>query len=322
MRRLVALLTIVGAALVAVGVPARAETGAPAAPSYPKDFPDPHVIYAGGRYVAYATGTDGLELQVMTSGDLAHWGSVSNPLPHPPLWAALGFTWAPGVVRLGGRYVMYYTARYLTTDKQCIGLATSSAPTGPFVDNSVLPFICQQPGSIDPDPVIAADGKPYVVWKSDDNSSGQRTNLWSQALSGDGLSLVGSPRRLIEGNVTYGLVPSWQRLVVEGPAMVLSGGAYYLFYGGGKWDSRGSGIGYAVCSSPLGPCSDRTMAAPWVATRAAVVGPQGPSIFRDSRGQLRLAFAAWTGPVGYANGGVRSLWLGNLSFSSGRPVLS
>jgi beta-xylosidase len=322
MRRWVALITIVGAALVAVAAPARAQTGVPPEPSYPKDFPDPSVIYAGGQYVAYATGSGNLELQVMSSHDLQHWGNVTNPLPRPPLWAALGFTWAPGVTQLGGRYVMYYTARYLTTDKQCIGVATSSVPVGPFVDNSLMPLICQPPGSIDPSPFIAPNGKPYLVWKSDDNSSGNRTNLWSQALTPDGLSLVGSAGHLLEGNVTYGLEPSWQRMVVEGPTMVSSGGSYYLFYGGGKWDSTGSGIGYAVCSSPMGPCSDRSAAAPWAATHGAVVGPQGPSVFRDPRGQLRLAYAAWTGPVGYAYGGARSLWLGNLSFVNGRPVLS
>jgi hypothetical protein len=36
---------------------------------------------------------------------------------------------------------------------------------------------------------------------------------------------------------------------------------------------------------------------------------------------LRMAYAAWTGGVGYSNGGVRSLWVDNLSFTSGRPVL-
>ena len=36
-----------------------------------------------------------------------------------------------------------------------------------------------------------------------------------------------------------------------------------------------------------------------------------------------MAFAAWYGPVGYQNSGIRALWLGNLTFSPfGRPSLS
>jgi len=332
MRLRAALLTLATAGLLAVTAPAyaRSQTGSGGAaivtpslstgPVYPKDFPDPYVIYAGGQYVAYATGSNGLQLQMLTSRDLVNWSNVSDPITLP-LWAVPGYTWAPGVVQLGGKFVMYYTARYLVTQKQCIGVATSSAATGPFLDGSSKPLVCQTPGSIDPYPYIAPNGVPYLVWKSDDNSSGQRTNLWSQRLSADGLSLIGSASHLLQANSTYHFSPSWQKSIVEGPAMVQSGSSYYLFYGGGYWNTSGSGIGYAVCSSPTGPCTDQSKAGPWVGSHGAAVGPQGPSIFRDSSGQLHMAYAAWTGGAGYANHGVRSLWIDALTFNSGKPVL-
>jgi hypothetical protein len=46
-------------------------------------------------------------------------------------------------------------------------------------------------------------------------------------------------------------------------------------------------------------------------------------IFTDSGGTTRMAFAAWSGPVGYQNGGVRALWIGTLGFRWwGAPVIS
>lgn len=107
--------------------------------------------------------------------------------------------------------------------------------------------------------------------------------------------------------------------------MVRSGSTYFLFYGGNNWDSANSAIGYATCSSPLGPCVDRSTSAPWFATNPTgtpPIGPQGPTIFTDRTGQLRMGFAGWNGPVGYAQGGVRALWTAPLSFVNGRPALS
>jgi hypothetical protein len=46
-------------------------------------------------------------------------------------------------------------------------------------------------------------------------------------------------------------------------------------------------------------------------------------VFTDLSGATRMAFAAWSGPVGYQNGGVRALWIGNLGFRSpSTPAIS
>ena len=63
----------------------------------------------------------------------------------------------------------------------------------------------------------------------------------------------------------------------------------------------------------------------WFATDASgtgPVGPQGPTVFTDTAGRLRLGFAAWNGPVGYTSGGVRALWTARLSFVYGKPTLN
>jgi hypothetical protein len=51
------------------------------------------------------------------------------------------------------------------------------------------------------------------------------------------------------------------------------------------------------------------------------VGPSGPTVFTDTSGNFQLAYHAWTGGPGYQNGGVRSLWIDEVSFGGGRLFL-
>ncbi len=274
-------------------------------PVYPGDFPDPDVVAIPSGYAAFATGSSGTNLQVMTSPDLATWSTPVDPLPVLPSWAEVGRTWAPGVVKLGGRWVMYFTAHRAGTSVQCIGVAVASDPLGPYSSRPTRPLICQPPGSIDPSPFVDARGRPFLVWKSDDNAQGRPSSLWAQPLASDGLSLLGGPSRLLTA------VWPWQAGVIEGPTMVRDGPFELLFYGANRWDSSTSGIGYAVCLSPVGPCLNQSVLGPWLGTSRRVVGPQGPSVFVGPSGQLHLAYAAWTGAVGYPNGR-RSLWIDRL----------
>lgn len=304
---------------------AHASTGSPStAPVYRGDFPDPFVLNAGGVYFAYATGSAGKNLQVMSSTDLTTWGPVTDPLPSLPAWASAGLTWAPSVALLGGRYVMYYTVHSPALNMQCISIATSATPLGPFSDNSKGPLVCQQAnhGSIDPN-VAVFGGSPYLLWKSDDNapSTGSyRTHLWAQKLNSTGSGFLGSgPTLLLTGSLN-----TWQYPVIEGPAMVqLAGGGYDLFYGAGWWDNTTGATGYAYCSTPLGPCSNKSVFSPWMGTNAAINknGPAGPTIFTDATGQTRIAYHAWGQQVGYTNGGSRMLWVDRLSFSGSSPSL-
>jgi hypothetical protein len=161
-----------------------------------------------------------------------------------------------------------------------------------------------------------ANGTRYLLWKSDDNAVGAQTHLWGQQLSADGLTLVGTPTRLLDQT------RSWQAPAIEGPSMIANGGSYVLFYGAGPWDSSQASIGWARCTSPLGPCTNQSVFGPWLASQPGAQGPSGPATFTDSAGATRFAFHAWTRAVGYPADGVRSLFIGQLTFSNGRPVLS
>jgi beta-xylosidase len=290
-------------------------------PVYAGDFPDPFVLAAvsgGATYWTYSTGSGGRNLQVMHSSDLRVWSGLSDPLPVLPKWASVGHTWAPGVLVRGNTYLMYYTVRQTATGRQCISVARASKPGGPFSDTSSGPLKCQlaHGGSIDPEPFVAPDGTPYLVWKSDDNAIGRPTKLWAQQLSSQGTGLVGSETLLLTQSAT------WQIPVIEGPSMVLVGSTYYLLYGANRWDSSSAAIGYATCTGPLGPCTNASTTGPWMASHGAAIGPSGPTIFTDSAGARRLGYHAWSnGVVGYP-AGVRSLWIDTLTFPAGVPTLS
>jgi beta-xylosidase len=257
-------------------------------------------------------------VQRMASSDLVRWQPVTDGLPLLPLWAKPGTTWAPAALKRGLTYVLYYTVRDRASGRQCISRAMSVLPQGPYLDLSLGPLVCQldRGGSIDPEPVLDAAGTPYLVWKSDDNALGRPTVLWAQRLTPDGLSLTGPVAALLAND------RPWEGPAIEGPARVGAGGQYYLFYGAHRWDSDTSGIGYATCQTPLGPCTKVTTDGPWLASRANAPGPAGPSVFTGTDGSLRFGYHAWTpGRIGYSAGGVRQLWIERLAFVNGQPVL-
>lgn len=302
--------------------PAPGHPDAFAGPVYDRDFPDPTILVADGAYWAYATGSAGSNLQVMISPDLRRWTAPVDPLPVLPAWAATGLTWAPGVMAIQGRFVMYYTVRHARLGMQCISVAASPTPQGPYSDTRAEPLICQTAagGSIDPNPYLdPVSGGLYLLWKSDDNALGRRARIWGQQLAGDGLSLAPdtTPALLLTQNAR------WQSLTVEGPTVIGDRSGYHLFYGANDYSTAGSAIGHATSPTLLGGYTNRSTRRPWLGSTGRARGPQGPMVFTDLSGRTRLAFAAWYGPVGYRRGGVRSLWIATLGFTeAGQPRLA
>jgi beta-xylosidase len=288
-------------------------------PVHAGDFPDPFVLRAGRFYYAYATNIPGANIPVIRSIDLTHWDPVGDALPALPPWAPphRSLTWAPSVVEVAGRYVLFYTARDTRSGRQCLGRAEAGSPAGPFVDRSSVPFLCQPAlgGSIDPEPFRDADGSLYLVWKNDGNCCRLRVSLWSQRLSDDASTLVGSPAELVHRD------QGWEGPLIEGPSMWHDGGSYYLLYSANWYDSDRYAVGYALCASPLGPCH-KPLDHPIMSTAAGAAGPGGETFFTDASGGVWLAYHAWSQPaVGYAAGGARSLRLDRVSFEAGAIVI-
>jgi beta-xylosidase len=278
-------------------------------PVFDRDFPDPFVLQAGDTYYAYATNGNGQQVQTATSKDLVHWAPGPDALPKVGKWAYPGNTWAPAVL-YDGAYVLYYTA---SSGTQCIGRAVADNPRGPFVDRWPSALVCQQSdgGSIDPDPFRDDDGSLYLYWKNDGNSIGKPTHIWAQRLSHDGTQLVGKPHDTGETNDQV-----WEAQVVEGPTMWKHDGRYYLFYSGGNYQDDTYAVGYATCSTPLGPCKDAPEN-PILKTACRAHGP-GHNALIDVHGQTWIVYHAWRPNH---RGNARVLWIDKLDWRNGKPVV-
>lgn len=279
------------------------------------DFPDPFVLRVGPVYFAYATENQLTEVQTIESTDLVHWSWVGDAMGRLPDWASWGYLWGPSVLARTGSYVLYYATREAATGTECISHAVSALPSGPFVDTSTGPLVCQRDrgGSIDPSPFVDADGRAYLVWKSEGTATGEPTRIWSQGLTPDGLGLVGEPTELLHTD------QPWEGPIVEAPSMTRTADGYHLLYSGNRWETADYAVGHATCASPAGPCTKT--GAPVLASRGSLAGPGSAEVFTDATGGLHLAFHAWdAGQVGYP-GGARSLHVAPLMLAGTSAVV-
>ncbi|ADD39925.1 glycoside hydrolase family 43 protein [Stackebrandtia nassauensis] len=288
-------------------------------PVHDHNFPDPGALRVGDVYYVYGTNDGVHNVPLLISMDLVEWTLVGDALPELGRWAESGRTWAPEVLRTDSGYVMYYTARSPKDDLQCLGLAVSTSPGGPFVDTAERPFIAQtdEGGSIDASPFTDADGQVYLHWKNDGNHVGVATHLYGQRLSSDGRELLGEPVRLLTNR------EPWHGHVIEAPQMFLRDGQHYLFYSAGAFDSDGYAVGYARCDSPLGPVHDAPEN-PILTSGPGAAGPGHCSIVIGPDGDSTwMLYHAW--PPDAIGSGVsargRRLWLDRVEWRDGSPVV-
>jgi beta-xylosidase len=284
-----------------------------------RDAPDPFILADGDRYLLYTTQVGLHNVPMASSPDLHHWSPPSDALPQLPAWAEWGRTWAPGVTRLGGRYLLYFAAHHRDSGRQCIGIATSSAATGPFVSEASDPLVCQIElgGSIDPHPFVNADGVAYLLWKADGNAIGHDSILFAQRIRPDGLALIGQRSALLTSGA------AWEQPLIENPALIAAGRSYILVYSGGWWESAGYAIGYATCATPLGPCTKTTVGHPLLASGGNQAGPGGAIVVTGPAGDQWLTYHAWTsGVIGYDHGGTRSLHFASLTWLNFQPIIT
>jgi beta-xylosidase len=245
---------------------------------------------AHGWYVLLGT-TDWQEnVPTAISTDLVHWTQAPDALPVLPSWAepSISMTWAPAAQHTTAGWVLYFSTEERQSKLECIGRAVSESPSGPYVDRSASPLLCQrnQGGSIDPSVIRDHGGTEYLIWKNNGNAVNVPDSIWAEQLSGDGLQLRGQTNRLL------GADEAWAHGIVEGPAMIpAGGGGFWLFYAGGDWNSNRYGTGLAYCEAVMGPCSE-TSTAPFLATTASLVSPAGLDTVTGPDGRQWAAFTA------------------------------
>jgi arabinan endo-1,5-alpha-L-arabinosidase len=284
------------------------------APVLDHDFPDPDVLAVDGTYYAYATNGNYLNVQVAESNDLENWSVLEeDALPKLPSWIIPGKTWAPEVTEISpGSYVMYFTAANFRPSVQCIGVATSTSPTGPFTVQGEGMLVCpaEEGGAIDASTYIE-NGAPYLLWKNDGNSRGLDTWISIAPLAADGLSLAGPGQQIVKQTLP------WEGELVEAPALVKRSSTYYLFYSSNTYGDDKYAIGYATADSLAGPWTKKEE--PFLSSDfedGMFLGPGGQDVVQASDGTDWLVFHAWDPAITY-----RALHAERLRWEPSGPVV-
>ena len=333
LRKLLA--ALLGATLLTA---AAAKPDKPYVPVFEANFPDPFILRSGNEFLAYATNAEAgqANVQMARSVNLVEWEPIRDgarlhdAMPVLPGWAREGFTWAPEVIKAGNRYVLHFTAREAASGFQCVGVASSDDPLGPFESPAAAPLICQRElgGTIDPSAFRDADGQLYLYFKSDGNNPRtlKPSQIFAQRLSADGMTLEGTATPLIRND------KHWEWRVVESPTMVRNDeGRYTLLFSanhfGWEDDQRLSNyaMGYARCASAIGPCvkapENPFLHSYSTAREGCLSGPGHQTVF-EVGGRRFLVFHAWsaTARCERANKG-RYMYIAPLGWRGDAPVI-
>ena len=256
-------------------------------PVYTPVFADPCIIEHEGKYYAYATEDAGLWkpsddpmddikntacVPILQSDDLVNWYYAGKAFTgaRKPSWGTFGANvWAPDVVKIGNKFVMYYALSIWGDDDPGIGVATADHPLGPWTDQGKL-FTSKEIGvdnSIDPAVFVGQDNKVYMIW-------GSFRGLFGIELTSDGLAVKDGVETAKQNKtLVAGIVGPWNGATYEAPYVIYENGYYYLFVSSGTC-CEGFNSSYHVrvgrSTSPLGP----------------YVGPDGESMCGARRGHV------------------------------------
>lgn len=156
-------------------------------PVLDSDMPDPTVIRGDdGCFYLYATEGHGRSIPIVRSFDLVRWEPAGAAFDRQtrPSFEPEGGLWAPDINKLKKNYLLYYSMSRWGGGKTCgIGVATASAPGGPFRDHGPL-FRSSAIGvfnSIDPE-FVREKGRNYLFW-------GSFWGIYAVELTKDGLAV-------------------------------------------------------------------------------------------------------------------------------------
>jgi hypothetical protein len=200
------------------------------------------------------------------------------------------------VTAVDGGYALYYSARDTAAPRQCIGVARSDSPDGPFVPVGTDPLVCPDGargttdlgGAIDAS-TYAEGGRLYLLWKADGNCCpGLTAIVHLQPLSADGMTLTGPPTELIRRDQPF------EGTVVEAPTLFRHDGTYTLFYSANDFFGGGYRTAYATSTSLLGPYTKaRTELMTSDRFRGDVAGPGGQDVVTAPDGATSIVFHGW-----------------------------
>ena len=216
-------------------------------PVVAENCPDPHVMADGDTFYMVSTSHVLPAFPIRVSKDLVTWRNTAAWVftrANRPDWAIDHF-WAPELHRVDETYVCYYTARSRRTGRLCIGAAVAHTPFGPYRDLG-RPLIDTVVSALDPTFFQDEDGRRYLYWKEDAGPGDPGGPICVRELTPDGLGFAGDRWEIARNDV------DWEGPLIEGPSVIKRGGAYYLFYSGGAYDTPWYAVGVARSLSPTG----------------------------------------------------------------------
>lgn len=134
------------------------------------------IVRDGGKFYIFGTGPN---LRTKSSPDLIHWAAGDSVFNHPPDWAMravpgfTGYIWAPDIIRVNGKFLLYYSASTWGKKTSAIGLATS-----PTLDQTATNYLWTDAGevirsdqqspfnAIDPSVMLDIDGRLWLAFGS------------------------------------------------------------------------------------------------------------------------------------------------------------
>ena len=303
---------------------------------------DPAVVTDGSRWFAAGTGWRGGTRS--SSAEHGAWTSGAPLLAAKPAWATNGDVWAPDLERApDGTWLAYYAipvAGLPHAQGRCIGVATSPDLSVPFTPVHTAPLACParaaappasdpvpqegglaSQGVIDPSSYVTADGRRYLLYRT----QGMPSSIRMVRLQPSGIGTAGRSVELLRD-------PG----VLENPVMVDRGGHHHLVM------SRGD---YTRCSYQTVWRRETSLKRRWQAAEEHVLldrestgicGPGGADYVEAAPGRAnRLFLHGWVCdgangpcPVGYSVGGDtaasgrRAMYVARLRWTSAGPALA
>jgi arabinan endo-1,5-alpha-L-arabinosidase len=193
-----------------------------------------------GEYWVFSTGRGILSRR---SRDLAHWEPGPPVFQTPPAWTTnivpdhRGVFWAPDLIRIGNRYLLYYSVSAWGKKTSAIGLAVSPTldPSAPGYGWTDQGFVIRSGeaddfNAIDPAVALDAHGNLWLAFGS----------YWS------GIKLVQlnalTGKRIQPGSTVY---PLAHAAAIEAACVHYYEGRYYLFVNWGAC-CRGTNSTYSI----------------------------------------------------------------------------
>ena len=281
------------------------------------------VIRDGTNYYVFGTGWG---IRIKSSGDLTHWENTGSVFRRPPEWTLnvapefRGFIWAPDIIRVNGKYLLYYSVSAFGKQTSAIGLASNAT-----LDDAATNYLWHDAGSviastkgsafntIDPSAFLDRDGKLWLAFGS----------YWQGIFLAELNPATG--RRTATNAPLYHL--AWNHSI-EAACLTRHDNFYYLFVNWGEC-CKGTNSTYEVrvgrAEKITGPYRDRTgkdLAAgggsPFLQSRGRFIGPGHIGIVSDgaTNGPTRFSYHYYDA----ATQGRSRLALGIMNWTDGWPV--